>query len=36
LSPLESLAHTAWLVLLGWVVFAWWRRSFRRYQSALG
>jgi ABC-2 type transport system permease protein len=36
LTPLAGLAHTAWLALLGLAVFRWWRRSFRRYQSALG
>lgn len=36
ISPLEGLAHSAWLVLLGLGVFAWWKRSFRGYTSALG
>ena len=32
----ESLGHTLWLALLGILVFRWWGRGFRRYESALG
>jgi ABC-2 type transport system permease protein len=35
IGPLEALAHTAWLALLGLGVFRLWRWSFRSYQSAL-
>lgn len=31
-----SVAYTAWMALFGWAVFAFWRRGFRRYESALG
>jgi ABC-2 type transport system permease protein len=34
-GPLEALAHTTWLALLGLGVFRLWRWCFRSYQSAL-
>jgi ABC-2 type transport system permease protein len=36
ISPFEGLLHSAWIFALGLGVFAWWRRSFRHYASALG
>ena len=35
-SWLETLFTTAWLLALGLLVFAAWRRGFRRYESAMG
>jgi ABC-2 type transport system permease protein len=32
---LEALGHTAWLFVLGLLVFRAWRRGFRRYESAM-
>lgn len=34
-TPLEGLWCTLWMAALGLLVFRWWRRSFRRYESAL-
>lgn len=31
-----SLLYTLWLLLMGWGVFGFWKRSFRHYESALG
>jgi ABC-2 type transport system permease protein len=36
ISPFEGLLHSVWIFALGVGVFAWWRRSFRHYASALG
>ncbi len=36
LSMWECVLHTAWIGVLGLGVFALWRKSFYRYQSALG
>jgi ABC-2 type transport system permease protein len=35
LGALESLGHTAWLLVFGVLVFRWWGRGFRRYESAM-
>lgn len=34
--PWTMLVHTAWLTLFGLGVFRFWKRSFRRYESAMG
>jgi ABC-2 type transport system permease protein len=34
-GPLAGLLHTAWMVAFGLAVFAWWRRGFARYESAM-
>lgn len=36
ITPLEGALHTLWIFVLGLGIFAWWKRSFRRYTSALG
>ena len=36
IGPLAGILHTAWIVVLGLVVFRLWNRGFRRYESALG
>jgi ABC-2 type transport system permease protein len=36
LTLLECALHSLWLMALGMGVFRWWRRSFRRYTSAMG
>ena len=36
LAPWEVVFHSAWQVAFGLGVFALWKRSFRRYESALG
>jgi ABC-type uncharacterized transport system permease subunit len=35
LGLVESLLHTAWLVLFGLAVVRFWERGFRRYESAM-
>jgi ABC-2 type transport system permease protein len=35
-SVLEAALHASWLVLFGLLVFAGWKRSFSRYESAMG
>jgi ABC-type uncharacterized transport system permease subunit len=35
-TPLEALIAALWLITLGLAVFTAWKRSFRRYQSAMG
>ena len=35
-SVLEGLLHSAWMLAFGLLVFAGWRASFRRYESAMG
>lgn len=36
ITLLEGALHSAWIFVLGLGVFAWWKRSFRGYTSALG
>jgi hypothetical protein len=32
----RAVIEGGWLFVLGWVVFAAWNRSLRRYESAMG